>query len=202
MLVTSSRLRRLKRVERMSFSKGLPPFLGVYPFRHAPASRGHPTASYCITRPLRTPRARCARIATSARYSHPYVNPLADRARERRVPSGEWLRASSLAHGEEQLPVFAGTRDGRPAQRDQDIQDIQRQESGGDVPGALRCGEHLLRSHTARSADALVHVIDGGLVDQVEVAGTTTRPRQRERQHEKITLALEYMVGLTHRPDP
>src|SRR2546421_736987 len=30
----------------------------------------------------------------------------------------------------------------------------------------------------------------------------TTLFRSRERQHEKITLALEYMIGLTHRPDP
>src|SRR4029077_16548240 len=87
-------------------------------------------------------------------------------------------------------------------QRDQDIQDIQCQQPRRDVLGAPRCGEHVVRRHASRATAALVYVIDGCLVDQIEVAGTTTRLRQREREHEKITLALEYMIGLTYRRDP
>src|SRR6266513_2912381 len=71
MLVTSSRLRRLKRVERISLSNAAAFSAGVYLFRHAPASRGHPTARYCITRLLRTTRARHDRLEKSAPASPP-----------------------------------------------------------------------------------------------------------------------------------
>src|SRR2546430_6283733 len=172
MLVTSSRLRRLKRVERMSFRRAAAFFGSLSVQTRARESRApyrellhYPTAAY-PARSMRSPR-NALGIPTLMSIDWP----------DQGAPRSFRLRASPLAHGEEQLPVFAGTRDGRPAQRDQDIQDIQRQESGGDVSGALRCGEHLLRRHAARSADAPVHVIYGGLVDQVEVAGTTTRPR-------------------------
>jgi hypothetical protein len=51
MLVTSSRLRRLNRVECMSGGAGAL-VRGVYPVRNAPATRGDPTATYRNTRPV------------------------------------------------------------------------------------------------------------------------------------------------------
>jgi hypothetical protein len=51
MLVTSSRLRRLNRVERMSGGAGAL-VRGVYPVRNAAAMPGHPTAAYWNTRPV------------------------------------------------------------------------------------------------------------------------------------------------------
>src|SRR5260370_36938813 len=87
-------------------------------------------------------------------------------------------------------------------QCDQDVQDIQCQQPRGDVLGALRYREHVVRRHASRSTDALVYVINGRLVDQIEVAGTTPRLRWRQREHEKITLALEYRKALPHPPAP
>src|SRR2546423_15126174 len=125
MLVTSSRLRRLKRVERMSFRRAAAFFGSLSVQTRARESRApyrellhYPTAAY----PARSMR--------SPRYERSVFPPLCQssgRTKDRRVPSGEWLRASPLAHSEEQLPVFAGTRDGRPAHRDTDIQDVLRQ---------------------------------------------------------------------------
>src|SRR5580658_4207637 len=108
-------------------------------------------------------------------------------------------RAPRFSHGKEQLPVFTRTRDGRLMESEQDIQCKQRRS---DVFGAAGCGNDGFCRDASGTADALVHVLDGVLINHVEVARSPSRLRNGKRKHEEITLRFEHMIGLMHRLDP
>jgi hypothetical protein len=81
-------------------------------------------------------------------------------------------------------------------ERYENVQNIQRGQTGGNVLRASSTGDNILGGHPRASAKTLLHIVDRRQIHDVEVAGPLTSLGQREGEYEEVILCLKDMIGL------
>lgn len=81
-------------------------------------------------------------------------------------------------------------------ERYENVQNIQRGQTGSNVLRAPSTGDNIFGGHPRASAKALLHIVDRREIHDVEIAGPLASHRQREGENEEVILRLKDMIGL------
>jgi hypothetical protein len=90
------------------------------------------------------------------------------------------FRPAHFPDGEEQLPMLARTQNRRLLQSDQDVQDIKRWQSSGNVLGAPGSCDNVPCGHAGLAAKVRLHVANRRLIDDIKIAGASSGLRPRK----------------------
>lgn len=105
-------------------------------------------------------------------------------------------RSPRFANREEQLSMRAYSQKRRLLERYENVQNIQREQTGSDVLRAPSTGDDILRCDSRPPAKALLHIIDSGQIDESEIAGPLASHRQRGGENEEAIPPLKDIIGL------
>lgn len=84
----------------------------------------------------------------------------------------------------------------RLLERYENVQNIQRGQTGGNVLRTSGTRDNILGGHPRASAKTLLHIVDRREIHDVEVAGPLASHGQREGEYKEVILCLEDMIGL------